>query len=349
MRAATFAAAALLTLGTQSTAVSAEQLANSGMWQPETTTHGSVTTSVHGFMMVAAIASAVDTPFAYEAAGHTTRLDFTRPYLTLNAVLETPARTVGQDALFAPRGSASLSTDIVPVARPHVAAPTREYASPAIAAKAPNRPLLGSLGKTAGFTPVSARWDRVQHKTAGSLAALNACIDKTAHCADADLADWAAIVAEARGMREGRRITHVNRAINRLIAYRDDRIVWKNAEYWAAPAETLARKAGDCEDFAILKYWSLREAGFRDQDMRIVVLRDKALRRYHAVLAVYHNNDWLILDNRFSRVRLQRDLPNYQPLFSLNASTQWAHATTTKKPVRLASRLASRLQEQFGQ
>ncbi len=337
MRAATFAAAVLLTLSTQSTAVLADQLAGNGIWQPEMSTHDTVSTSGHGFMMVAAIASAVETSAQNVGLSHRTRLDFTRPYLTLNAVLEPPAR------------AASLSTDILPPMRPGKSVLKREESgsaiSGAISAKAPNRPLLGSLGKTAGFTPVSARWDRVQRKAATTLADLNTCIGNDGICDDEGLADWASIVSEARAMREGRRISYINSAVNRLIAYRDDRIVWKNVEYWASPAETLSRKAGDCEDFAILKYWSLREAGFRDQDMRIVVLRDKALRRYHAVLALYHNNDWLILDNRFSRVRLQRDLPNYQPLFSLNASTQWAHAAPSKKPVRLASRL----QEQFGQ
>lgn len=184
--------------------------------------------------------------------------------------------------------------------------------------------LLGSHGRVTDLTPVSKRWGRITQSAASDLTGQPA-IRK--------------IIAKTQTMRPGRQLAVVNREINRMISYRDDMQVWRKAEYWATPMETVSKRAGDCEDFAILKYWTLRSLGVAASDMRIVVLRDKAARNFHAVLAVAYNDDWLILDNRFSRVRLQRDLPNYQPLYSLNETAQWAHVRDQGNPVRLASRL----------
>ncbi|NVK34336.1 MAG: transglutaminase-like cysteine peptidase [Rhodobacteraceae bacterium] len=198
-------------------------------------------------------------------------------------------------------------------------------------------PLLGSSGTLTSLTPVSKRWNRVEAAAMATIQNAAKCADQG--CLSAALKPWNALIAETSSMREGRRIAHVNKQINRMIAYKEDIQVWRKAEYWASPKETLVKGAGDCEDYAILKYWTLKQLGFADQDLRIVVLRDSAARAYHAVLAVAYNDDWLILDNRFSRVRFSRDLPNYQPLYSLNAENQWAHVATQNTPVRLASRL----------
>ncbi|MEL7526150.1 MAG: hypothetical protein AAFN16_10295, partial [Pseudomonadota bacterium] len=68
-------------------------------------------------------------------------------------------------------------------------------------------------------------------------------------------------------------------------------------------------------------------------------LRDRAVRQFHAVLTVRHKGQWLVLDNRFSRVRFERDLPHYKPLYSVNAAGEWAHTREPGTPVQLAARL----------
>jgi hypothetical protein len=40
--------------------------------------------------------------------------------------------------------------------------------------------------------------------------------------------------------------------VSRSIVYRSDPLAWGYTEYWAAPAQTLAAKQGDCEDYALL-------------------------------------------------------------------------------------------------
>lgn len=191
--------------------------------------------------------------------------------------------------------------------------------------------LLNTRGQSVGLTPVSTRWQRAL----GELE--NDAADTGRHTYRA----YAAILDQVRDTSRSLQIPRVNYMVNRLLAYRDDVRLWNSGEYWASPAEALEKRAGDCEDYAILKYALLRDVGVRDADMRIVVLMDTAARQHHAVLAVRHDGAWLILDNRFSRVRFERDLPNYKPLYSVNASGEWSHIPQTGNPVRLAARLKS--------
>lgn len=193
--------------------------------------------------------------------------------------------------------------------------------------------LFGSLGKPIELSPITRRWQK----------ALADFAPQTASAQNAHLTHpaYAEILKQAGTKRRGLQIPKVNELVNRLLAYREDSALYETGEYWASPAETLTHRAGDCEDFAILKYALLRDLGISDGDMRIVVLRDAALRQFHAVLTVRHKEQWLILDNRFSRVRFERDLPHYKPLYSLNAAGNWTHTGRPGTPVSLAARLQS--------
>ena len=51
--------------------------------------------------------------------------------------------------------------------------------------------------------------------------------------------------------------------------FEDDDQHWHQADYWATPIETLASNGGDCEDFSIAKYFTLRELGVAEQCLRL--------------------------------------------------------------------------------
>ena len=106
--------------------------------------------------------------------------------------------------------------------------------------------------------------------------------------------------------------------------YKDDKSNWGREDYWAAPAQFLV-KSGDCEDYAIVKYFTLKEIGVDPKSMRVVVLRDTVRNLAHAVLAVYINNDAYILDNVSNSVLSHKNLVNYSPQFSINEYGRWAH------------------------
>ena len=82
-----------------------------------------------------------------------------------------------------------------------------------------------------------------------------------------------------------------------------------------APLATLARGAGDCEDYTIAKMAALKAAGVPSEDLRLVILHDSAHGEDHAVLAVRLDGRWLVLDNRMLVMRADNEITNYQPIF----------------------------------
>jgi predicted transglutaminase-like cysteine proteinase len=121
------------------------------------------------------------------------------------------------------------------------------------------------------------------------------------------------------------KITAVNKAINRLIDYRSDKDIYGVLDYWATPKEILGSGRGDCEDFAILKMAALRAAGLPADSMALVVLRDSSRNFYHAVLAVSTSSNTYVLDNLRDTVLTDKQLPQYQALYSLSMQKAWVH------------------------
>lgn len=122
-----------------------------------------------------------------------------------------------------------------------------------------------------------------------------------------------------------RKIAAINISINRLVDYRSDSDVYGVLDYWATPAEILSAGKGDCEDFAILKMAALRAAGVPSDSMALVVLRDASRNFYHAVLAVSTSSQTYVLDNLRDAVLTDKQLPQYQALYSLSAQKAWVH------------------------
>ena len=115
----------------------------------------------------------------------------------------------------------------------------------------------------------------------------------------------------------------VNRFWN-LWPYRTDPEVYGKPDYWAAPYQFLS-KSGDCEDYCIIKYFTLKELGVPIDDMRIVVVKETIRNIGHAVLAVYHRDKIYILDNLSEAVRPAESVRNYVPQFSVNEKYRWVH------------------------
>jgi len=127
------------------------------------------------------------------------------------------------------------------------------------------------------------------------------------------------LIAEEAKSRSGRaRLEVANRLMNGAIRYVSDAQQHGTPDRWTAPLAALAAEAGDCEDFAIAKYAALRDAGVREEDMRLVLVRDTKIRIDHAVLAVRHEGEWLVLDNRRPFVTDTMELAHYMPLFTLD-------------------------------
>jgi predicted transglutaminase-like cysteine proteinase len=112
----------------------------------------------------------------------------------------------------------------------------------------------------------------------------------------------------------------VNRFFNRVV-YATDRDLWHADDYWATPAEMLAADGADCEDYAIAKYFTLKELGVPVSKLRLVYARTwLAANEAHMVLAFYDTPgaDPLILDNLQAGIDRATDRPDLVPVYTFN-------------------------------
>lgn len=142
---------------------------------------------------------------------------------------------------------------------------------------------------------------------------LNACAYKK----------WQELIAELKDKSKKFQLERVNTYIN-LYRYILDPINWGVKDYWEIPKEFFAR-FGDCEDYAIVKYFTLRSLGWSADDMKIIVLQDMNLKIAHAVLAVQIDNKELILDNQIGLVIESRRIRHYRPIYSVNEQGWWRY------------------------
>ena len=108
--------------------------------------------------------------------------------------------------------------------------------------------------------------------------------------------------------------------------YVEDQLNWGMTDYWETPFEFMEIN-GDCEDYAITKYYSLRALGVSAERMRIIIVQDFNLGGViHAVLGVYDNDDTLyILDNQIKQVMPALGIYHYRPIFGINEDAWWAY------------------------
>ena len=145
--------------------------------------------------------------------------------------------------------------------------------------------------------------------------------------ARARLDDWKVFVrstgsgsGQARGDAGELALLHpVNRFFNRLPDL-TDLAHWGVEDYWTTPSEALASNGGDCEDYAIAKYFALKELGVPTGRLRMVYARTWKSNAAHMVLAYYSapGADPLILDNLESGIQPASARPDLIPVYTFN-------------------------------
>ncbi len=134
---------------------------------------------------------------------------------------------------------------------------------------------------------------------------------------------WYSFLDSIRELPVDEQIEAVNKYANKK-RYVLDIDNYGKEDYWAVAREFFYN-GGDCEDYAITKFFSLRWLKIPLADIRIVILQDTNLRISHAVLAVWTGNDVLILDNQSKEVLSHRRIAHYIPLYSVNEEKWWLH------------------------
>ncbi len=135
--------------------------------------------------------------------------------------------------------------------------------------------------------------------------------------------EWRKFIESIRGLEPKAQLNAVNKQMNKS-RYTVDSVNWGVEDYWATPGQFLTR-SGDCEDYAIIKYMTLKELGWSTDNMRIAIVQDLNLNIAHAVLAVYIDDKIMILDNQISSVVDSERIQHYRPIYSVNEKLWWRH------------------------
>jgi predicted transglutaminase-like cysteine proteinase len=162
------------------------------------------------------------------------------------------------------------------------------------------------------------KWRGVEADIRAEAKLLDACRTDAEACRSPAAKRFVAMIREASKHSGIARIDVVNRAVNGAIRYTSDFAQHGQADYWSSPLAALAAERGDCEDYAIAKYVALREAGVSTSELRLLLVRDRAVGQDHAVLAVRHESEWLILDNRHTAMNQSTSVPQFTPLFAID-------------------------------
>ncbi|WP_417069541.1 transglutaminase-like cysteine peptidase [Niveibacterium terrae] len=149
--------------------------------------------------------------------------------------------------------------------------------------------------------------------------------------------EWRALLSSLRGQSEADQLRRVNDFVNRRIRFAEDSVVWQQADYWATPVESLGRGLGDCEDYVIAKYFSLRELGVPTAKLRLIYARARiggphsSVTQAHMVLGYFATPQAvpLVLDNLLGEIRPATQRTDLAPVFSFNGDGVYAGAATT--------------------
>lgn len=153
------------------------------------------------------------------------------------------------------------------------------------------------------------------------------------------------LFGELRAQAADAQLAAINRFFNRHIGFATDAQVWHQEDFWASPLQSLAKGAGDCEDYAIAKYFGLLAVGVPASQLRLVYVRarlDNGTSQAHMVLAYYppSGDEVLVLDNLAQTVAPASRRADLTPVFSFNSEGLWmgVGATNAGNPVARLSR-----------
>ena len=165
-----------------------------------------------------------------------------------------------------------------------------------------------------------------------SQSSLNTIENKYGSAAKARVEAWDSMIEASKNEPILNKIKNVNDFFN-AITYKSDQAHWGKKDYWATPFEFMGSGAGDCEDYAIAKYFSLIKLGIPDEKLRITYVTYKksntAFEEAHMVLTYYHKvgMEPIVLDNIDKTLQVASKRTDLKPVYSFNTSGLWQAQT----------------------
>jgi len=183
--------------------------------------------------------------------------------------------------------------------------------------------LFGTIEISSGDLSALPQWQHVVSSFDATAKAAKACDQKIEDCSSQQMTLWRAKINELGNSSDRQQMQEINRFFNSW-RYKSDLENYGKKKHWATPLEFISN-GGDSEDYAIMKYLSLKELGFPAISMRIVVTNDVLRNIPHSVLSISLRGQRYILDNINDTILNEKLVHYYVPLYSVNEGLRWAH------------------------
>ncbi len=143
--------------------------------------------------------------------------------------------------------------------------------------------------------------------------------------APARFSAWEELIYNDKSPSDREKLEKVNKFFNSRILFVNDIDLWGVKDYWATPLEFLCKKAGDCEDFAIAKYFTLKAMGVAEEKLNIAYVKALQYNIAHMVLTYYSQPgaEPLVLDNLVDSIDPASRRTDLMPVFSFNGLGLW--------------------------
>ena len=135
---------------------------------------------------------------------------------------------------------------------------------------------------------------------------------------------WQTLIQGNRDKTEQEKLELVNDFFNEL-TFVDDSIHWNKTDYWATPVEMLETGGGDCEDFSIAKFFTLKALGVDESHLRMTYVKALRLNQAHMVLTYFSQpgTEPVVLDNLIAEIKPAHLRTDLMPVYSFNADGLW--------------------------
>lgn len=183
--------------------------------------------------------------------------------------------------------------------------------------------LFGSVEMPGGRSRAHQKWCAVLPQCDKQLLYLQQCMAGSVRSVG-PVDYWVRIIRGVGETKSVRQLSLLNSYINESAGYDRDAIAAGVADIWRAPLQFIGFK-GDCEDYAIAKYYSLLALGYAEEDLRFVVVKDSSREIIHAVTSVKLQQQRYVLDSLRPVATKEIVLLHYHPLVSMTRDAHFTH------------------------
>jgi len=135
---------------------------------------------------------------------------------------------------------------------------------------------------------------------------------------------WQVLIRESAALTDQDKLKEVNDFFNQ-VRFISDKTHWNTTDYWATPVEFLATDGGDCEDFSLAKYFTLKAMGVDEQKLNLTYVKALNYNQAHMVVTYYASprSEPLVLDNLIGEIRPASERADLLPVYSFNGTGLW--------------------------